>query len=95
MTKTKDEGISNENVPTSLDPEENAPPQPNKPLGWKQGMGLYKRQKAVEALTIDVGNTLIMFFHTLTVDPNPETWFRRLNERREDFERLRKRLAIQ
>lgn len=95
MSKTKDETIANEKVQTAHDSTDDEAPQPNTPLGWKQGMGLYKRQKAVEMLAVDIGDMLILLYHTLLIDPDPVTWHRRLNERREDFERLRKRLAIQ
>lgn len=70
-------------------------PQRGKPLSWKTGVGLWKRQKTLELLTKDVGETLLLLVAILMTDPNPETWFRRINERLEEFERLRKRLALQ
>jgi len=69
-------------------------PQRGRPMSWKQGVGLFNRQKTVELLTHDVGMRLLLVFDTIMIDPNPETWHRRLNEIRSELLALRKRLEL-
>lgn len=95
MTKMKDEAQTKETLQTAQQDADDEAPKPNRPLGWKQGMGLYRRQKTVEELTRDVGNMLLLLYSTLSLDSDVQSWSRRLNERRDDFERLRRRLVNQ
>lgn len=95
MTKTDGEVPQNEKFQMEPGSTDDDAPQANKPLGWKQGMGLYRRQKTVESLTLDVGSMVLLLYSTLTLDPSTESWYRRLHDIRNEFEKLRKRLANQ
>lgn len=81
-------------IPAEKNENDENVPQRGKPMSWKQGVGLFNRQKTVELELRHVAQVLDHFFFTFMIDPSVESWPRRLSQLREEFDALRKRLEL-